>query len=34
MDLEQLGHFDPKIREEIEKQFKKPIQFLIFIKLI
>ena len=23
MDLEQLGHFDPKIREEIEKQFKK-----------
>ena len=23
MDLGQLGHFDPKIREEIEKQFKK-----------
>jgi dUTP pyrophosphatase len=23
MDLKQLGHFDPKIREEIEKQFKK-----------
>jgi dUTP pyrophosphatase len=23
MDLEKLGHFDPKIREEIEKQFKK-----------
>ena len=23
MDLGQLGHFDPKIREEIEKQFEK-----------
>ena len=23
MDLGQLGHFDPKIKEEIEKQFKK-----------
>ena len=25
MSLENLGHFDPKIREEIEKQFKKSI---------